>query len=134
MAVREVMTLPAVWDDRLNIVSAGLATFLATVGASIAGAMAIIGTSIYDGLAAKLSDGIWKDLGARNAQSYIDGWVAVLDPGSPSKTMMKYGRSAREGFEIGANGGTTKNYTLNITTTQPSVNLAASYRMLEAMG
>ena len=96
--------------------------------------MDALGTSIYDGFAEKLSDGIWKDLGARNAQSYIDGWVAVLDPGSPSKTMMKLGGQARAGWEIGANGGTTKNYTLNINTTQPAVNLAASYRMLEAMG
>ena len=142
-AVREVMTLPAVWDNRLMAISSGMAKFFADIatavtthgqtvylamlnmGADAASAFEVgfagmtmqnIWSSIVSGASAVLNDGVFRQLGQRNAMAYKAGWAAagVPYPGGNSQT-------------------TNNSYTLNVQTTQPAVNVVSSFGMLEAM-
>jgi hypothetical protein len=134
-AVRIVMTLPAIWDDRLNLVSKGLATFLQTITGAVTSAMANVGRSIIAALQGVLNDGVFFQMGLRNANAYEMGWEFGMDIHSPSGVAEGIAKNIVGGFEKGGldKVGESRAFNLYVTTTQPAVDVVTSFRMLEAM-
>jgi len=153
-SIRTVMTLPAVWDNRITLMGTGFAGFFENVkraiinhsGAIVEGveaasqaAFAALGARIAseaidarDAFTGVFNDGVFLQLGIRNAVAYGDGWERGLQIGSPSKVAERLRQRFEEG--LGATGASSKEYHLHITTTQPAVNVMGSYRLLEALG
>jgi len=159
-AVREVMTLPAVWDNRLLAISSGMAKFFTDIaaavtthgqtiylamlnmGADAASAFEVgfsgmtmqnIWSAIIRGMQLTLNDGVFYQQGLRNAKAYDDGWKTGMKIQSPSKVAEGWGRSIQQGLQNGMSQTTNNSYTLNVQTTQPAVNIVSSFNMLEAM-
>jgi Mg2+ and Co2+ transporter CorA len=134
-AVRIVMTLPAIWDDRLNLVSKGLATFLQTITGAVTSAMANVGRSIIAALQGVLNDGVFFQMGLRNANAYEMGWKFGMDIHSDSGIAEGIAKNIVGGFEKGGldKVGESRAFNLYVTTTQPAVDVVTSFRMLEAM-
>jgi len=152
-AVKDVMTLPAVWDNRISVIAAGFAGFFADIKAAILthgtdfiGAWAAladdalraivhisgnVGRDVIANFAGVLNDGVFYQLGQRNARAYGDGWRDGLEIRSPSKVAQRI----RDNFMAGLNGdGQSGNqFHLHVTTTAPAVDVVGSYRLLESM-
>jgi hypothetical protein len=122
------MTLPAVWDNRIETISSGLAGFFVEISSAVTSkAVAFVETwrktaadamdgfsegfsgirmdslwaSIVEGAKKTLNDGVFTQLGARNAKAYKDGWETVMQIASPSRVAEGWGRNIVAGLERG---------------------------------
>jgi len=90
-----------------------------------------VGRDVIANFAGVLNDGVFYQLGQRNARAYGDGWRDGLEIRSPSKVAQRI----RDNFMAGLNGdGQSGNqFHLHVTTTAPAVDVVGSYRLLESM-
>jgi len=131
-AIGEILTLPAIWDDRLTTMGAGISTFLADLSVGFESQGAQIGRSVYLGIASSLNSGVFRELGVGNANAYEAGWLAALEIGSPSKAFERMRQDIMAGLN-GGYGGDTTNYNLHVTTTANSEVVTQGFNTLRAM-
>lgn len=162
-AVGQIQTLPAVYEGALGGAAgivAGLGNFiqqLANVvgsqGATLINAwrnlawqavtafsngfssanVQSVWANIIAGASATLNDGVFRQLGLRNALAYKSGWEAGMGIASPSKVAINWGKQIAAGLSQGMTSNVTNNYNLNVTTTQPAAGVVASFNMMGAM-